>query len=46
MISNGIDMINIHRFQDLMRKEKFMNSIFTKEELNYIEKNVIIYVLY
>ena len=39
MISNGIDMINIHRFQDLMRKEKFMNSIFTKEELNYIEKS-------
>lgn len=38
MISNGIDIVNIHRFQELVKKENFMNSIFTTQELDYIEK--------
>lgn len=39
MISNGVDIINIDRFQELVKKEHFMNSIFTKKEKDYIQKH-------
>lgn len=38
MISNGIDLIKIERFSKLITNEKFMNSIFTIQELEYIKK--------
>ena len=38
MISNGIDLVNIHRFQDLVNNKTIMNSIFTEKELQYIQK--------
>lgn len=38
MISNGIDIVNIHRFQELIKRKNFMNSIFTTKELDYIKK--------
>ncbi len=39
MISNGIDLVNITRFSKLIEKEKFMSSIFTHNELEYIKKS-------
>lgn len=39
MISNGVDILNIHRFQELVKKEHFMNSIFTEKEKEYIQKH-------
>ena len=36
MISNGIDLVKIDRFNDLKNDKKFMNKIFTKKEIDYI----------
>lgn len=36
MISNGIDLVKINRFDDLKKDNKFMKKIFTKKEIEYI----------
>lgn len=37
MISNGIDIVDISRFDKLKLNSDFMNKIFREEELNYIK---------
>lgn len=39
MILNGIDLVNINRFNTLKNKMSFMNKVFTKQELEYIKKH-------
>lgn len=39
MIYNGIDLVKITRFSTLIEKESFKSSIFTEQELTYIEKH-------
>ena len=34
----GVDIVEIKRFNKLYTNDKFMNNIFTKEELDYIKK--------
>ena len=38
MISNGIDIVKIDRFDTLKNNSKFMNDIFNDNELEYIKK--------
>ncbi len=38
MISNGIDLINIDRFKNLINNPTFLNNNFTNNELDYIKK--------
>ena len=40
MISNGIDLIKIDRFKDLITNERFMNDNFNINEINYINNNI------
>ena len=37
MISNGIDLVKVDRFDKLKSNNSFMNSIFTEEEIEYIK---------
>ena len=37
MISNGIDLVKIDRFEDLKNNAIFMNKTFTDKELEYIK---------
>lgn len=39
MQSVGIDLVNINRFDKLKDKDKFINKIFTNNELVYINKH-------
>ena len=39
MISNGIDIIKIDRFKELIKNDKFMNSNFNNNEIEYINNN-------
>ncbi len=36
MISNGIDLVKINRFESLKNNNSFMNKTFTEKELKYI----------
>lgn len=36
MISNGVDIIKIDRFNSLKNNSSFMNSIFSEKEIEYI----------
>ncbi len=38
MISNGIDLVKVNRFDDLKNNSTFMNNTFTESEMKYIEK--------
>ena len=40
MISNGIDLIKIDRFNTLIDNNKFMNDNFNTNEINYINNNI------
>ena len=37
MLSNGIDLVKIDRFEDLKKDDKFMYKIFTEKEIKYIK---------
>ena len=39
MISNGIDLVKVDRFDKLKNDNKFMESIFNDNELKYIKKS-------
>lgn len=39
MISNGIDLVSIKRFEKFIDNESFLNSIFNTEEIIYIKKH-------
>lgn len=39
MISNGIDLIKISRFDKLKNNKSFLNKVFNKSEIKYIEKS-------
>ncbi len=39
MISNGIDIVNISRFDTLKINDNFMKRVFREEELEYIKKH-------
>ena len=39
MISNGIDLINISRFENLINDNTFLESIFNPSEIEYINKH-------
>jgi len=39
MISNGIDIIEIKRFDSLKNKDTFMKSVFNPNELEYIKNS-------
>ena len=39
MISNGIDLVNINRFKDIINNEKLLNSLFNDQEIEYINKH-------
>jgi len=39
MISNGIDLVKMDRFDNLIDDDKFMNKVFNLEELDYINKH-------
>lgn len=38
MINNGIDLINIKRFEKLKNNISFMKKVFTESELEYLNK--------
>ena len=40
MISNGIDIVKIDRFKDLVNNETFMNKNFNENEIKYINNNI------
>lgn len=40
MISNGIDIIKIDRFKDLINNEKFIKNNFNEHEIEYINNNI------
>ena len=40
MISNGIDLIKIDRFKDLINNNTFMNDNFNEDEIKYINNNI------
>ena len=40
MISNGIDIVKIDRFKDLINNKTFMNKSFNKQEIIYINNNI------
>lgn len=37
-MKNGIDIVEINRFKELIKNETFMKKIFTKNEIEYIKK--------
>ena len=37
-MSNGIDIVEINRFKDLINNKSFLEKIFTQKELEYIKK--------
>lgn len=39
MILNGVDLVDITRFEKFKRNKNFMNSIFNENELLYIKKH-------
>lgn len=39
MISTGVDLVYIKRFEFLKEKDSFMKNNFTKSEINYIAKH-------
>lgn len=39
MISNGIDITYIKRFEELKTDERFMNKVFTSDEREYIKSH-------
>ena len=39
MISNGIDLVYIKRFENFIDNDIFLESIFNNEEINYIKKH-------
>lgn len=39
MISNGVDIVEIKRFDILKKKNTFVNNIYTNSELEYIKKH-------
>lgn len=39
MISNGIDLVDINRFEKLKIDKNFMNKIFSNNEIAYINKS-------
>ena len=39
MISNGIDLVNINRFKNIINNEKLLNSLFNNQEIEYINKH-------
>ena len=38
-MKNGIDLVQINRFEELKTNQRFMNNIFTIDELNYIRES-------
>ena len=40
MISNGIDLIRIDRFKDLINNKRFMSDNFNDDEIDYINNNI------
>jgi phosphopantetheine--protein transferase-like protein len=40
MISNGIDLIKINRFKDLINNKSFMAKNFNESEIEYINKRI------
>ena len=40
MISNGIDIVKIDRFNDLINNKNFMNKNFNEQEIIYIDNNI------
>ena len=38
MISNGVDIVKIDRFNDIKNKTTLLNNIFNENEIKYIEK--------
>lgn len=39
MISNGVDIVHIKRFDSLKNKSSFLDSVYTKSELEYINNH-------
>lgn len=40
MISNGIDLVKIDRFKDLINNNRFMMDNFNEREISYINNNI------
>lgn len=40
MVSNGIDLIKINRFESLINNNNFMNNNFNNNEIKYINNNI------
>ena len=40
MILNGIDIVKIDRFKELINNDTFMNKNFNEEEIKYINNNI------
>lgn len=39
MIHNGIDIVEISKFDSLLNDKSFINKVFNKEEIEYMEKH-------